>query len=62
MAVSSALKMEAASSSKTLVTIYQNTWHHIPEESNLISKLIKTKRSGINRKQEEILFGRTPQT
>jgi hypothetical protein len=43
MAGSSALKLEAVSSSKTLVTIYLNTWHHISEESNLISKLIQTK-------------------
>jgi hypothetical protein len=62
MAGSSALKMEAPCSSKTLVTIYQNTKHHNPEESNLISKLMKTNRSEIQRTQEEILFGNIPET
>jgi hypothetical protein len=32
---SSALKMEAAHSSKMPVTVYQSTWHQIPEDSNL---------------------------
>jgi len=27
--------MEAASNSKTLVTIYQHTWHYGPEDLNL---------------------------
>jgi hypothetical protein len=31
----SALKMEAADSSETLVYTYQNPWHHIPENHNL---------------------------
>jgi hypothetical protein len=30
-----ALKIEAAVSTVTLVTIYQTTWYHIPEDSNL---------------------------
>jgi hypothetical protein len=30
------LKMDAADSSETLVTIYQTTWHHIPKGSNTV--------------------------
>jgi hypothetical protein len=30
------MKMEAKSSSETLVLVYQITWHYIPEESNLL--------------------------
>jgi hypothetical protein len=29
------LKMDAESSSETLVNVYQNTWSHIPEDRNL---------------------------
>jgi hypothetical protein len=32
---SSVLKMEAAGSFKTLVNMYQSTWHHIPVGNNL---------------------------
>jgi hypothetical protein len=32
----SALKMEASGSSKTLVILYQATWHHISEGSDII--------------------------
>jgi hypothetical protein len=31
------LKMEVTDSSETMVMIYQTTWHHIPEKSNLHS-------------------------
>jgi len=30
------LKMEAAGSYETLMTIYQTTWHHIPKNAALI--------------------------
>jgi hypothetical protein len=32
--------MEAASSSGILIPIYKTTWHHIPEDSNLLAYLI----------------------
>jgi hypothetical protein len=35
---SSALKMETAIPSKTLLMNYQHSWHHIPEDSNLHSQ------------------------
>jgi hypothetical protein len=34
---SSTLKIEAADSSETLVSIHQNARHHIPDDSNLYS-------------------------
>jgi hypothetical protein len=32
----SVLKLEAADASKILIRIYQTTWHHFPEDHNLI--------------------------
>ena len=31
----STLKMEAGSSSETVVPVHQNTWHHMPSDYNL---------------------------
>jgi hypothetical protein len=35
------LKMEAEGSSETLVTLYQTTRHHIPEDSDLDKSLLR---------------------
>jgi hypothetical protein len=37
VAYSSAMKMKEAGSFKTLVSIYQTTWHHILEDSNILN-------------------------
>jgi hypothetical protein len=50
--------MEAASSSETSVTICLKSWHHIPDESNLI----KINKKWNKNETGAILFGNTPQT
>ena len=51
---SSALKMGAVSSSKMFVPVHQSTWHHIPEDYNLIVIIVLVENTAICQLSYEI--------